>query len=30
MDTVRQYWESLCALVVLQEQYIIIFKLQDL
>lgn len=29
MDTVKQYWESLCALVVLQEQYMI-SKLQDL
>lgn len=30
METVRQYWESSCASVVLQEQYIIISKLQDL
>lgn len=30
MEAVRQYWESSCASVVLQEQYILISKLQDL
>jgi len=30
MEAVRQYWKSSCASVVLQEQYRIVSRLQDL